>query len=143
MIGSVTSLGQASVKTGLAEWLVQATMSGITDWPLFWLIAFISLLTVLIHLPLPIAPVVNAVLIPPIAALALSMEIDPVILVLPVAFTASCAFLLPLDAVPLITYAKGYYRMWDMLKPGIILSFAWIIIMTVLMIWIAPRVQLY
>ena len=143
MIGSVTSLGQASVKTGLAEWLVQATMSGITDWPLFWLIPFISLLTVLIHLPLPIAPVVNAVLIPPIAALALSMEIDPVILVLPVAFTASCAFLLPLDAVPLITYAKGYYRMWDMLKPGIILSFAWIIIMTVLMIWIAPRVQLY
>jgi len=71
------------------------------------------------------------------------MGIDPVILVLPVAFTASCAFLLPLDAVPLITYAKGYYRMWDMLKPGIILSFAWIIIMTVLMIWIAPRVQLY
>lgn len=143
IIGSVTSLGQASVKTGLADWLVQATMSGISDWPLLWLISFISLLTVIIHLPLPIAPVVNAVLIPPIAALALSMNIDPVILVLPVAFTASCAFLLPLDAVPLITYAKGYYRMLDMLKPGLMISFAWIIIMTVVMLWIAPLVQLY
>ena len=118
MIGGVTSLGQASVKTGLAEWLVQTCMSGIFNWPLVWVIAFISLITVLIHLPLPIAPVVNVVLIPPIAALALQMQINPVILVLPVAFTASCAFLLPLDAVPLLTYSKGYYRMFDMLLPA-------------------------
>ena len=143
MIGGVTSLGQASVKTGLAEWLVQSTMAGIIGWPLIWIIPFISLLTVLIHLPLPIAPVVNAVLIPPIAALAMSMEINPAIFVLPVAFTASCAFLLPLDVVPLLTFSKGYYRMFDMLIPGIIISIGWIILMTALIIWIAPLVHLY
>ncbi|MEE9355094.1 MAG: DASS family sodium-coupled anion symporter [Methylococcaceae bacterium] len=143
MIGGVSSLGQASVKTGLAEWLVQTSMSGVSNWPLFWIIALISLLTVLIHLPLPIAPVVNAVLIPPIAALALSMNINPVILILPVAFTASCAFLLPLDAVPLLTFSKGYYRMFDMLLPGSIISLCWIILMTILITWVAPVVQLF
>ncbi len=143
MIGGVSSLGHASVKTGLADWLVQSTMGGVMDWPLLWIIPLISLLTVLIHLPLPIAPVVNAVLIPPIAALALTMNINPVLLVLPVAFTASCAFLLPLDAVPLLTFSKGYYRMHDMLLPGTIISFGWIILMTVLIIWVAPLVQLY
>lgn len=48
MIGGVSSLGQASVKTGLAEWLVQSSMSGIMNWPLLWIIPVISLLTVLI-----------------------------------------------------------------------------------------------
>jgi sodium-dependent dicarboxylate transporter 2/3/5 len=87
--------------------------------------------------------VVNAVLIPPIAALALSMNINPILLVLPVAFTASCAFLLPLDAVPLLTFSKGYYRMFDMLLPGAIISLAWIILMTLLIIWVAPLVQIF
>jgi sodium-dependent dicarboxylate transporter 2/3/5 len=57
---------------------------------------------------------------------------------LPVAFTASCAFLLPLDAVPLVTYSKGYYRMFDMLIPGILISALWVIIMTALMLTIGP-----
>lgn len=138
MIGGISSLGHASVKTGLAEWLVHSTMGGLAHWPILWLIPIISLITVLIHLPLPIAPVVNAVLIPPVAALALAMNINPIILVLPVAFTASCAFLLPLDAVPLLTFSKGYYRMFDMLLPGAIISLAWVLLMTVVMIWIAP-----
>jgi sodium-dependent dicarboxylate transporter 2/3/5 len=138
MIGGVTALGRASIETGLAEWLVQSTMGGIMSWPLFWVIPMISLLTVLIHLPLPIAPVVNVVLIPPIAILAMSMDINPVLLVLPVAFTASCAFLLPLDAVPLLTFSKGYYRMFDMLLPGIIISLAWIVMITILILSLVP-----
>lgn len=57
-------------------------------------------------------------LIPPIVLLASTSHHDPALYALPVAFTASCAFLLPLDAVPLITYGRGYYRMLDMLWPG-------------------------
>ena len=53
-------------------------------------------------------------------------------------FTASCAFLLPLDAVPLVTYGKGYYRMFDMLVPGAIISMAWVVVMTALLLLIGP-----
>ena len=70
--------------------------------------------------------------------LARDAEINPSIFALPVAFTASCAFLLPLDAVPLVTYSKGYYRMFDMLIPGILISAVWVIIMTALMFTIGP-----
>jgi sodium-dependent dicarboxylate transporter 2/3/5 len=142
MIAGVTSIGAASVETGLAKWLVESTMSGIESWSPLVVVAAISAFTVVVHLVLPMGPAVNAVLIPPIALLAVESGQSPVLYALPVAFTASCAFLLPLDPVPLLTYTKGYYRMTDMLWPGSILSAAWVVVMTVLMLVVAPRVGL-
>ena len=112
-------------------------------WPVAAVIALISAVTVLIHLPVPINPAIVAVLIPPIAVLAMATGQNPALYTLPVVFTASCAMLLPLDAVTIITYAKGYYRMTDMLLPGAIISVFWVILMTLLMMWVAPAVGLY
>ncbi len=147
MIGGVVALGKASLQTGLAGWLVQGSIGGVQDWNPVWIIALISAVTVVMHLPLPIAPVVNAVLIPPVAMLALNQHTgevlhNPVLFALPVAFTASCAFLLPLDAVCLLTYSQGYYRMHDMLLPGALISLCWVVVMTVVMSVIAPLVGL-
>jgi sodium-dependent dicarboxylate transporter 2/3/5 len=61
---------------------------------------------------------------------------------LPVIFSASCAFLLPLDAVPLVTFGKGYYRMFDMLPAGTVLSLVWVIVMTLLLVVIGPLIGL-
>lgn len=140
MIGSVTSLGLMATDTGLSTWLVKNTLGGITGWNIVLLVASISAFAVILHLPLPIAPTINAVLIPAMVVLARDAGINPAIFALPVAFTASCAFLLPLDAVPLVTYSKGYYRMFDMLIPGILISAVWVIIMTALMLTIGPIV---
>jgi sodium-dependent dicarboxylate transporter 2/3/5 len=119
MVGGVTSLGAASVKTGLAKWLVDASLGGLAAWEAVWVVAAISAFTVLVYLILPIGPVIVAVVIPPIVALATASGRNPALYALPVVFTASCAFLLPLDAVPLVTFAKDYYRMLDMLRPGL------------------------
>lgn len=140
MIGSVTSLGLMATDTGLSTWLVKNTLGSITGWNIILLVASISAFAVVLHLPLPIAPTINAVLIPAMVVLARDAGINPAIFALPVAFTASCAFLLPLDAVPLVTYSKGYYRMFDMLIPGSIISIVWVIIMTILMLTIGPIV---
>jgi sodium-dependent dicarboxylate transporter 2/3/5 len=140
MIGSVTSLGLMATDTGLSSWLVRNSLGGITGWHVVLLVAVISAFTVILHLPLPIAPTINAVLIPAMAVLAKDAGINPAIFALPVAFTASCAFLLPLDAVPLVTYSKGYYRMFDMLIPGVIISAAWVILITALIMMIGPAV---
>ncbi len=138
MIGSVTSLGLMATDTGLSAWLVKNTLGGITGWNIILLVASISAFTVVLHLPLPIAPTINAVLIPAMVVLAKDAGINPAIFALPVAFTASCAFLLPLDAVPLVTYSRGYYRMFDMFIPGAIISVLWVIIMTALMLILGP-----
>ena len=131
VIGGVTSLGQASSQTGLATWLAESALGGLADWNAVALIAAISAFTVVIHLMLPIAPVINAVMIPPIMVLGAAAGVNPALYALPVIFTASCAFLLPLDAVPLVTYSRGYYRMFDMLPAGLVISAVWVVLMTV------------
>jgi sodium-dependent dicarboxylate transporter 2/3/5 len=138
MIGGVTSLGAVSVVTGLAQWLVHAALGGLAGWSPVWLIAAVSAFTVVVHLAIPIAPVINSVLIPPIVLLALDAGRNPALYAVPVAFTASCAFLLPLDAVSLLTYSRGYYRMLDMVRPGVLVSVAWVILMTALLLLLGP-----
>lgn len=142
MIGGVTSLGSASSQTGLAEWMAGTVLSGVQDWPTVLIIAGISAFTVLIHLMLPIAPVINAVMIPPMMVLGTAAGVNPALYALPVIFTASCAFLLPLDAVPLVTYSRGYYRMLDMFTPGLVISVIWVVLMTGLLLLIGPLVGL-
>ena len=141
LIGSVTSLGAAAGSTGLAKYLVTA-LPDMQLWPVWAILALISTVTVFIHLPVPVNPAIIGVLIPPIALLALSTGQNPALYTLPVVFTASCAMLLPLDAVTVITYSKGYYRMTDMLVPGLAISVIWVILMTILMVTVAPAVGL-
>jgi solute carrier family 13 (sodium-dependent dicarboxylate transporter), member 2/3/5 len=142
LLFAVTSMGAVSSSSGLAQWLVEATLGDVAGWSVFAMIATISVFTVVIHLMLPIAPVINAVMIPPIMLLGTAAGIDPGLLALPVIFTASCAFLLPLDAVPLVTFGTGYYKMFDMLLPGTIISVVWVIVMTALMLTVGPIIGL-
>jgi sodium-dependent dicarboxylate transporter 2/3/5 len=142
MIGAVTSLGAASSKTGLAKWLADSALGGMETWGALPVIAAISAFTVVIHLLLPVNPVIVAVMIPPIMILGKAAGVNPALYALPVIFTASCAFLLPLDAVPLVTYSKGYYRMFDMMVPGLVISVFWVILMTTLLMIIGPMVGL-
>jgi sodium-dependent dicarboxylate transporter 2/3/5 len=139
---AVTSMGAVSTSSGLAQWLVDTTLGDVAGWPVVATLAGISAFTVVVHLMLPIGPVINAVMIPPIMILASSAGIDPLLFALPVIFTASCAFLLPLDAVPLVTFGTGYYRMFDMLLPGSLISVVWVIVMTALMLLLGPHLGL-
>lgn len=142
MIGSVTSLGAVSASSGLAGWLVQSALGGLETWPTWAMLAAVSTFIVVVHLLVPVNPAIIAAMVPPIALLATSTGQNPALLGLPVVFTASCAFLLPLDAVPLVTYGKGYYRMFDMFVPGAIISVAWVAVLTALLLTIGPLLGL-
>ncbi len=138
MIGGVTSLGAASAASGLAAWIVQMSVGGLQAWPATAVIAAVSLFIVLVHLVVPVNPAIIAAMVPPVTALAAATGQAPALYALPVIFTASCAFLLPLDAVPLVTYGHGYYRMFEMLRPGAVISLAWVVLMTALMAGLGP-----
>jgi solute carrier family 13 (sodium-dependent dicarboxylate transporter), member 2/3/5 len=142
MIGAVTSLGALSSSSGLAKWLVGAALGGLQEWSVLGILALISGFTVIIHLMLPVNPVIPAVMIPPIMLLAAAAGRNPALYALPVVFTASCAFLLPLDSVPLVTYSKGYYRIFDMFRPGLVLSIVWVIVIVALLMTIGPLIGL-
>jgi sodium-dependent dicarboxylate transporter 2/3/5 len=142
MIGSVTSLGALSASSGLAKWLVDAALGGMETWPAALVVASVTAFIVVVHVVVPINPAIIAAMVPPIVVLAMSTGQNPALYGLPVVFTASCAFLLPLDAVPLVTYGKGYYRMFDMVLPGAIISVAWVVVLTGLLLLIGPAIGL-
>ena len=142
MIGAVTSLGAACTRTGLAKYVVDSTMGGLTELSMIAVIFVICAFTVAIHLVVPINPAIIAAVIPPIIILGNTAGVNPAMYALPVVFTTSAAFLLPLDAVPLVTYGKGYYKMWDMFVPGLIISAIWVVVMTVLLRVLGPMLGL-
>jgi len=142
MAGAVAALGVASSTSGLAQWLVDVTLGPLAGMPVVVILAVISTFTVLIHLMLPVSPVINAVMIPPIMLLAADAGLNPTLYALPVIFTASCAMLIPLDPVPMLTFSKGYYRMFDMLRPGALISLVWIVVMTAALMLVGPMIGL-
>jgi solute carrier family 13 (sodium-dependent dicarboxylate transporter), member 2/3/5 len=142
MIGSVTSLGAVSASSGLAKWLVDASLGGIDTWSPAAVVATVNVFIVVIHLLVPVNPAIIAAMVPPIVLLATSTGHNPALYALPVVFTASCAFLLPLDAVPLVTYGKGYYRMFDMFLPGAVISVVWVTVLTTLLLTLGPLLGL-
>jgi len=63
-------------------------------------------------------------LMPILAVAALSSGLDPVVLMIPAAMAASCAFMLPVATAPnAIAYGTGEIEIQDMVKEGAILSF--------------------
>jgi sodium-dependent dicarboxylate transporter 2/3/5 len=143
MIAGVTSIGAASAETGLARWLVDHTLSGLPRGGAAPVVAIVATFTVLIRLFLPMGPVIVAVVVPPLALLARDAGVNPALYTLPVVFTASCAFLLPLDAVTLVTFSRGYYGMLDMVRPGVLISIAWVIVITGVMTVAGPVLGLF
>lgn len=142
LVGTASSLGMALWENGTATWIANACLGGLNALPLTVVIALVSLFTILIHLVIPVNTPIVTVVLPPVVAIAVSMGINPAILAVPLGFSVSAAVLLPLDAVSLVTYQAGYYKMYDMFKPGIIISIAWIIITTALMYLIAAPLDL-
>lgn len=137
LIGASNALGMIIWEQGGASWIANACLGDISDLPLAGVIAAISIFTIVIHLLIPVNTAIVAVLLPALVALAGTMGVNPAMLAIPMGFSVSAAFLLPLDAVPLVTYPAGYYRMYDMFKPGALLSAFWVAVMTAAILIIA------
>ena len=121
LVGAANALGMIIWESGGALWIADRCLGGV---------AF----TVVIHLLIPIAPALIAVLLPAVVALAGNMGVSPALLALPMGFSASASLLLPIETITLVTYPAGYYRMFDMFRPGMLIALCWVAVMTALML---------
>lgn len=137
LIGAASSLGTTLWKSGAALWIAKTALAGIAGAGVFVAILFVVVFTILIHLLVPVNPAIVSIMVPSLGALAVSTGINPAFLVIPMAFTVSAAFLLPLDPVPLITYPARYYSMVDYFKGGWPVCILWTIVMTAGMLLLA------
>ncbi len=124
--GCANALGMVIWELGGAKWLANSCLGGFVSWPIPVVIIAICVFTIFIHLLIPSGPGIIAVLLPVLASLAGSMNIDPTLLIISMGFSTAAAVLLPLDPIVLLTYQAGYYRMVEMLKPGIFIAICWV-----------------
>jgi sodium-dependent dicarboxylate transporter 2/3/5 len=73
----------------------------------------------------------TVLLMPILAAAALAAKLDPQMLMIPAALSASCAFMLPVATAPnAIIFGSGKVRSIDMLRTGFLLNIVGALIIT-------------
>jgi len=75
----------------------------------------------------------TAMLMPVLAATAINANLDPLLLMIPATFCASCAFMLPVATAPnTIIFSSGHIHAKQMAKEGLILNFIGVAVTTLI-----------
>jgi sodium-dependent dicarboxylate transporter 2/3/5 len=128
MLGTANALAMAIFHTGGAAWIANTFLSGMPAENVMLMLAIVAAFGVFSHLIIPVAGATVAVVIPVLAVLAGDLGVNPALLIVPIAMTASCVFLLPIDPIPLTTYEHKYWKMTDMMKIGFIVGPIWVVV---------------
>ena len=117
--------------TGLASWLANLIPSDIN--PI--LVTAMIILLVLLLTELTSNLTTTITFMPVIASVGFNLDINPLLLTLPLTIVASCAFMLPVATPPnSIIYASNLVPVQQMVRAGIfinIISFAYILLLSV------------
>ncbi len=135
LFGGGLSLAALIRKTGLAEWVADSLgfLGGFS--PLLFLALVVMVVIFLTEVTSNTAT--TAAFLPPLGALAVSFGLDPLILAIPAAIAASCAFMLPVATPPnAIVYGSGMLPVRQMLRSGLVLNLAGILVITLLCHWL-------
>ena len=72
------------------------------------------------------------IFVPVVFGIADGFHINPIWLAMPVTFAASCAFMMPISTPPnAVLFSTGYIKMKEMIKTGLLLNLASLIIITI------------
>ena len=114
LVGCVLSISTAMINNGVSAAIAGAIPAFSASSAV--LIAFTAALIFITLIFIPVATSMVPIMAIPLIALAQGAGVSPSLIMMTAAICACNCYLLPLDTVPLITYAKGYYSMTDMAK---------------------------
>jgi sodium-dependent dicarboxylate transporter 2/3/5 len=121
LFGGGLSLAAAVQQTGLAEWIGQE-LGALAGWPVF-AVMFAVTTVVLFLTELTSNTATAAAFLPVVASMAVGIGVDPLLLAVPTALAASCAFMMPVATPPnAIVYGTGDLTIPQMAKAGIWLN---------------------
>lgn len=129
LFGSGIAIAEAFVESGLSTALGHA-LSGLAGWPIVLTVGIICLtLTFLTEITSNTAT--TALMMPILAAAALAADIDPALLMVPAAMSASCAFMLPVATAPnTIVFSTGHFSTSRMAREGFVLNLIGVVIVS-------------
>ena len=126
LVGSVISIAKAMINNGVSAAIANAIPPMSVGLPI--LLAFTAVLIFVTLVVIPVASSMIPIMAVPLIAIATGAGASPALVMLAAALCAGNCYLLPLDTVPLITYAKGYYSMTDMAKATVFLQIAMVLL---------------
>lgn len=136
LFGGGLSLASMIGKSGLAQWIGQS-LSSFHHLPVFFVILLITLIIVFMT-EVTSNTATAATFIPIMASLAVGVGENPLLYSLPIAFGATCAFMLPISTPPnAIVYSSGHLEIQQMIKAGFWLNLICILSISVLIYFVA------
>ena len=139
LFGGGLSLASSVAQTGLADWIGESLVVLGGAGTIVLVIVITTLIAFLTELTSNTAT--TGTFLPVVAALAIGINVDPLIFALPATLAASCAFMLPVATPPNgIVYGSGYIRIPEMVKAGFVLNIIGIVVLSVLALIVAPIV---
>jgi sodium-dependent dicarboxylate transporter 2/3/5 len=130
LFGGGLSLAAAISDTGLASWIGQG-VGALNTWPIFLLIGLVLLLIIFLT-EITSNTATTAAFLPILASIAIGLGQNPMLLAIPAALGASCAFMLPVATPPnAIVYGSGKISIPQMSKAGVWLNLLFIIFLSV------------
>jgi solute carrier family 13 (sodium-dependent dicarboxylate transporter), member 2/3/5 len=139
LFGGGLSLAAAIQRTGLAEW-IGGSFTGVSHWPVpLIVLAVVAAIIVLTELTSNTATA--AAFLPIMASVAVGIGQNPLLLAVPVAIAASCAFMLPVATPPnAIVYGSGVMTIPQMARAGMWLNVSFTLLIAVLTFTVASLV---
>lgn len=138
LFGGGIAIARAFGESGLSAALGHA-LSGLATWPLFWMLLVLCLcVTFLTEVTSNTAT--TSLLMPILAAAAAAAKVDPRLLMIPAAISASCAFMLPVATAPnAIVFGTERFPTRRMATEGLVLNLIGAVVVTLLCFLLLPR----
>jgi sodium-dependent dicarboxylate transporter 2/3/5 len=132
LFGGGFALAKGFSDSGLTGWLAE-NLFFLKDYSPFVIVLFICLfITFISEIASNMATIQLS--LPVLAAIAISTNIHPLIVMIPGTIAASYAFMMPVGTAPnTIVFGSEKLKTMDMVRPGLILNFAGILLITLAM----------
>lgn len=142
LFGGGFALGDAFKSSGLSEHLGRALATSLAGTPPFWIVLATCLFVILVSEFMNNTACAQ-VLLPILSAVAPRLAIAPALLLVAATLASSCGFMLPAGTAPnAIVFATRRLRIGDMARVGLLLDVVSALLVTVWLLWVAPRLGL-
>ena len=136
LFGGGMALAYVVNDSGLALWLA----SLIPSETYFWIILLTVIVMVVLLTELTSNLTTTITFLPVVASVGLNMGIDPLLLILPLTISASCAFMLPVATPPnSIVYASNLIPIQKMVRAGIFINVSSIFYVFIISYFLIPN----
>ncbi|EQL47128.1 carboxylate transporter [Helicobacter pylori FD423] len=142
LFGGGLALSAQFSKTGLSLWIGHL-VSGFSHLPILFIIVMVTLMVIFLT-EITSNTATAAAFLPVIGGVAVGMGYEnhqSLLLTIPVALSATCAFMLPVATPPnAIAYGSGYVKITDMIKAGLWLNLVGVVLISAFSYFLVPLV---